>query len=224
MPSKKQRAKKPNSQAAQEKAATEAMSPRHSVWATAEDEAANWIQRQLQCERESAFRGRTDTPPVSSRDESPTGDRAVKGHESTRKEKSSGGGLKQHAVAGTVEVGEDKMHDAPAEMKVHTTAYRSGAAHDVMNTLTTPVRHNDESEVKSERKTAMSQSVSTSMDTGQIAMKGLLKEHGLATVPTEWNTPMGKLLLKEVLQARVNKLKKARAQRERRKGRRNTKE
>jgi len=213
MPSKKQRAKKPGSKAAQEKVAEECRSG--FAWAKAEDDAEQWVQRQLQKERESASRG-CCVPPVVSRDESPAGDRAEKGHD---KGTPSGGGLMQHAVASSVEVNMDRMHNAAiCEMKVHMPAHQS-MAHDEINEHKTPMTHKGETEVRSERKID-SLSISTCMDPGTIVMKGLLKEHGLATVPAEWNTPMGRLLLKEVLQTRMNKLKKARAQRERRKGHR----
>merc|ERR1711907_350863 len=146
MPSKKQRAKKPGSKAAQEKVAEECRSG--FVWAKAEDDAEQWVQRQLQKERESASRGGC-VPPVVSRDESPAGDRAEKGHD--KKTSSGGGGFKQHAVKDMAEVGEDEVHDDPKEMKVHMTAHQSMCG-DEINMPQTPVHHKHESKVRSERK------------------------------------------------------------------------
>lgn len=209
MPSKKQRAKKPGSKVAREKVAEE--SRRGFAWAHHEDDAAQWVQRQLQKERESASRG-CCAPPVVSRDESPAGDRADECQELAVGKKSCDGGLTQYAVDGRMEMEKDQAHHAAlGVMKVHTPGHQHDAR-DVMNTRTTPV-HNGESEVKDERKAV---SASTKMDLGTMAMKGLLKEHGLNTVPPEWHSTMGKLLLREVLQVRVNKLKKAKQQRDKR--------
>merc|ERR1711934_618031 len=203
MPSKKQRAKKPGSKVAQKKVAEE--SRRGVVWAQHEDDAAQWLQKQLQ-QQEVDVRGRRYP---GSRDASSAGGRAVP---QVREEAKREGGSKQHAVVGTAKVGTDQMHHATkGVMEVHMPDCR-GDEHDVINMLKPPF---EDSQKAVEMRPKDARRIQ-GPDMGTIAIEGLLQEHGLTTVPPEWNSAMGRLLLKEVLQTRVNKLKKAKQQRDKR--------
>jgi len=94
MPSKKQRAKNPGSKVAQQKEA--AVAPPSCP----EDEAAQWIQRQLKQQQDAASRGRV--PPVESRAGCNTS-RAGKSQEATQRveaePRGGTGRIKQHATA-----------------------------------------------------------------------------------------------------------------------------
>lgn len=204
MPSKKQRAKKPGSKVAREKVAEEGR--RGFVWARHEDDAAQWFQQQLRKECDSVIQGAMPIPsPGVSRDDNRAKPKKI-GLERTNTDESSGGELRQYAVTGMIDVAKDEMHDATnGEMKVHTPGSEYDAR-DEMNKYKAPITHKDEAKLVKGKVT----------DLGTMAMRGLLQEHGLQTVPDEWNTDKGRLLLKEVLQVRVNKLKKAKQQRDKR--------
>lgn len=233
MPSKKQRAKKPGSKVAQQKEA--AVAPPSCP----EDEAAQWIQRQLKQQQDAALRGRTT--PVESRAGGNTS-RAGRSQEATQwveaEPRGGTGRIKQHAAVGNVEVVEDEVHHATkGEMQVHRPIHGS-AAHDEMNMHTPPPlesnydNHDNKREAKSDKKKPTVSSnkptvssnkptmSSNEMDPREVAMSGLLRENGLQKPPKEWENKWAQVLLNEVLQTRAKKVEKARAQREQRRANR----
>jgi len=207
MPSKKQRAKKPGSKVAQEKVAVE--SRRGAVWAHQEDDAAQWIQQQLQRQQEVELRGSIRTCPPQDHEQQRPGEEADS-HDTGRK--------KRDAIECRAEGIQDEVHNAAGNGDDKVRMTMNDSPPDVMNTHTPPERggQNAVKSTVSSKGATHSTDVEGSRNPGMIAMKGLLREHGLATVPAEWYSTMGKLLLQEVLQVRVNKLKKAKQQREKR--------
>jgi len=206
MPSKRQRAKKPGSKFAQENVRAESQG---IVWPAAEDDAAQWTKRQPCMGRESDTRGRDASPGVS-RETAIRAKSKKAGQERAGSEESCGGKGKhmQDAVKHNNMLGMDEVDNATkGEMEVHIMPAHQVAVQDEMNSQKKPTTHKDKEKLKVEDE-------ATSLV--EIAMQGLLKEHGLHIVPAEWRSEMGKLLFHEVILARVKKLEKARKQREKR--------
>jgi len=214
MPSKKQRAKKPGSKAAQEKVAEE--SRRGFVWAKHEDDAAQWLSTQLRQQQEQDSRGRVYAYAPESDRETQRPDRPTNSRHT--------GGSKQYAIKGKVTEVVDEMHDAANGVIKMQMPTKCSMAGDVINERRTPEQlgpdvqptNNSGSGAVSTLEGCAESTLEGSRNPRTIAMKGLLQEHGLATMPPEWDSKMGRLLLQEVLQIRVNKLNKAKKQRDKR--------
>jgi len=208
MPSKKQRAKKPGSKVALEKVHEE--SRRGFVWAHHEDEAAQWLRNQLQQEVEG--RGRIQTCPPHDHEQQRPGEET---------DSQSTGRKKRDAIECVAEGIPDQVHNAASNGDDEVHMQMNDSPQGEIN-MHIPPERGGQNAVKSTKssKGAVYSTVEGSKNPGMIAMKGLLREHGLATVPAEWNSTMGRLLLQEVLQVRISKLKKAWAQRDKRRANR----